>query len=49
MDDELIDGYDILPADLQQKVKTALELEHVDDEDWNGVRKIRPAHGSDFR
>lgn len=37
MDMELVDGYDILPEDLQEKVKRALEEEHVDDDEWNGV------------
>jgi len=36
-DMELIDGCDILPDDLQEKVERALEQGHVDDEDWNGV------------
>lgn len=34
---ELVDGYDDIPEDEQAKVKRALEQEHVDDEDWNGV------------
>ncbi|KAM3413550.1 PARP-type zinc finger-containing protein C2A9.07c [Cercospora zeina] len=34
---ELIDGYDELPADAQEKVKRSLEQGHVDDEDWNGA------------
>jgi hypothetical protein len=34
---ELIDGYDELPEDAQEKVKRALEQGHVDDEDFNGV------------
>lgn len=37
-DMDLVDGYDELPPDAQQKVKRALEQGHVDDEDWNGVR-----------
>lgn len=37
-DMDLIDGYDELPADAQEKVKRALDQGHVDDEDWNGVR-----------
>jgi len=36
-DMELIDGYDILPTDVQEKVKRALEQGHVDDKDWKGV------------
>lgn len=35
---DLIDGYDELPADAQEKVKRALDQGHVDDEEWNGVR-----------
>lgn len=34
---DLIDGYDELPEDAQEKVKVALEEGHVDDADWNGV------------
>ncbi len=37
MDMELVDGYDILPPDVQEKVKRALEEGHVDDDEWNGV------------
>ncbi|KAI9843602.1 MAG: hypothetical protein M1838_002534 [Thelocarpon superellum] len=40
---ELLDGYDELPADVQEKVRRALENGHVDDEDWKGdVEKNRP-------
>ena len=38
MDMELVDGYDDLPENDQDKVRRALEQKHVDDEDWNGVR-----------
>lgn len=34
---ELIDGYDELPDECQEKVQRALTQLHVDDEDWNGV------------
>lgn len=34
----MVDGYDELPEDAQEKVKRALEQGHVDDDDWNGVR-----------
>lgn len=44
---ELIDGYEELPEDAKEKVKTALEEGHVDDDDWNGVRSA-PAHCSDY-
>ena len=33
----MVDGYDTLPADAQDKVKRALEQGHVDDDDWKGV------------
>lgn len=42
---DLVDGYDELPEDAQEKVKRALEQGHVDDDDWNGVRvaiSLRP-------
>ena len=35
---ELVDGFDTLPENAQEKVKLALEQEHVEDDDWNGVR-----------
>ena len=38
-DMEMIDGYSELPAVVQVKVKRALDQGHVDDEDWNGVRR----------
>lgn len=41
MDMELVDGYDELAADSQAKVKRALEQKHVDDEDFNGVSRLR--------
>jgi hypothetical protein len=40
MDMELVDGYDELPDEAQEKVKRALEQGHVDDEEWNGVSQI---------
>jgi len=41
---ELIDGYDALPSEVQEKVNSALEQGHVDDEDWNGASAIFMAH-----
>ncbi|EGP89615.1 uncharacterized protein MYCGRDRAFT_103551, partial [Zymoseptoria tritici IPO323] len=35
-DMELVDGYDELPAPLQEKVERAFEQGHVDDDDWTG-------------
>lgn len=34
----MLDGYEELPSDLQEKVKQSLEVGHVADEDWRGVR-----------
>jgi len=40
---DYLDGYDELPSDLQEKVRTALERGHVDDEDWKGdIEMNRP-------
>ena len=36
-DMDLVDGYDALPQEVQEKVVRAFEQGHVDDEDWNGV------------
>lgn len=36
-DIEMLDGYEELPEDCQQKVKRAIDQGHVDDEDWKGV------------
>src|SRR2546429_3014296 len=32
-----LDGYDDLSPEMQEKVKNAIELGHVADEDWRGV------------
>lgn len=37
MDMDMVDGFEELPEDAQEKVKRALEQGHVDDDDWNGV------------
>jgi len=34
---DLLDGYDELPEEHQDKIKYALENGHVNDEDWKGV------------
>lgn len=34
---DLVDGYEDLPADMQEKVKRAIEQGHVDDVDWKHV------------
>lgn len=36
-DTELIDGFDEITPEAQEKVLRALEQGHVDDEDWRGV------------
>ncbi|KAF2645160.1 zf-PARP-domain-containing protein, partial [Massarina eburnea CBS 473.64] len=35
-DTDMVDGYDELPAEHQEKIKYALENGHVPDEDWKG-------------
>ncbi|KAF9697479.1 hypothetical protein EKO04_004669 [Ascochyta lentis] len=35
-DTDMVDGYDELPEDYQEKVRFALENGHIPDEDWNG-------------
>jgi len=34
---DLVDGYEELPPDVQDKVKRAIMQGHVDDADWKGV------------
>lgn len=36
-DVDMLDGYDEIPPDLQEKIKAAIENGHVNNEDWNGV------------
>lgn len=46
---DLLDGYDELPPEAQEKVRRALENGHVDDEDWRGVRHcVRSDVRTDF-
>lgn len=42
-DTDVVDGYDELPAEFQEKVKFALENGHIPDEDWKGVSQATPA------
>jgi hypothetical protein len=44
-DTDMVDGYDELPAEYQEKVKFALENGHVPDDDWKGVSPCN-SHGS---
>ncbi|KAL8785965.1 MAG: hypothetical protein Q9213_003041 [Squamulea squamosa] len=42
-DVDMLDGYEELPEDCQEKVKRAVENGHVDDEDWRGdLEQNRP-------
>lgn len=44
---DLLDGYEDLPEADQEKVRKALEVGHVDDEDFNGVSRARNAASID--
>ncbi|KAL4817961.1 hypothetical protein BDW67DRAFT_158247 [Aspergillus spinulosporus] len=46
---ETLDGYEDLPAELQEKVARALEQGHVDDEDWRGDPEMNVRGSSGFR
>ena len=37
---DILDGYDELPTEYQDKIKYALQNGHVNDEDWKGVSLI---------
>lgn len=37
----MVDGYDELPDEYQEKIRYALENHHVHDDDWNGVSLLR--------
>lgn len=37
---DLLDGYEDLDEDLQEKIKKTLEDGHVSDDDWIGVRSL---------
>lgn len=41
-DTDMVDGYDELPAEFQEKIRFALENGHVPDEDWKGVSTFAP-------
>lgn len=34
---DMLDGYEDLSPEIQQKIERALDQGHVDNEDWNGV------------
>jgi len=39
-DTDMVDGFDEVPAEYQEKVTFALENGHVPDEDWRGVSHL---------
>lgn len=39
-DTDMVDGYDELPAEFQEKIQYALKNGHVPDEDWKGVSDL---------
>lgn len=43
-DYSLLDGYDEIPEEFQEKVRRAVENGHIDDEDWKGVSLEHPAN-----
>lgn len=36
-DYSVLEGYDDLPEEYQEKIRKALSQGHIDDEDWKGV------------
>ncbi|KAL2863679.1 uncharacterized protein BJX67DRAFT_241480 [Aspergillus lucknowensis] len=46
---DLLDGYDELPSEMQEKVVRALDQGHVDDEDWKGDPEMNEPGKSGFR
>lgn len=39
-DTDMVDGFDEVPAEYQEKVTFALENGHIPDEDWKGVSHL---------
>ena len=37
----MVDGYDELPEEYQEKIDFALKNRHVPDEDWKGVSRSK--------
>jgi hypothetical protein len=48
-DTEMVDGYDELPSDMQEKVQFALANGHVPDEDWKGDVEVNRPGQKGFR
>ncbi|CAI6340357.1 unnamed protein product [Periconia digitata] len=48
-DTDMVDGYDELPSELQEKVKYALEHGHVEDSDWKGDIEVNRPGQKGFR
>jgi hypothetical protein len=47
-DMSLVDGYEELPAVVQEKVKRAFDQGHVDDDDFSGVGLHQPQLLADY-
>lgn len=45
----MVDGYDELPSELQEKVKYSLQNGHVPDEDWKGDVECNRPGAKGFR
>jgi hypothetical protein len=43
-DTDMVDGFDEVPAEYQEKIKFALENGHIPDEDWKGVSYLFQAN-----
>ncbi|KAI9831548.1 MAG: hypothetical protein M1819_004778 [Sarea resinae] len=46
---DMIDGYDEIPSELQEKVARAVEQGHVDDADWRGDVEMNRPGATSFR
>lgn len=46
---EMMDGYDELPQEWQEKLEKAIEVGHVPDEDWKGDVEFNRSGKTGFR
>jgi hypothetical protein len=42
LDFDALDGFDELSPEHQEKIKTAIEKGHIEDDEWKGVRTLTP-------
>ncbi|RDW86863.1 uncharacterized protein DSM5745_03505 [Aspergillus mulundensis] len=49
LDLDMLDGYEDLPSDLQEKIEKAMKQGHVDDEEWRGDAELNVPGASGFR